>query len=180
MDSGYFNLSFQEGIQICSLLLALLTSVFVVKTFKRNRKQELENHLFKIKIEALSNLTYEMDNFFNILNRSIVQYSLIEKIENEVERHEQLLKLSLNTDEQLYKCHAMIAKYSVFFSKQSTQKLLDFSSNITGEIEENGSQENILMDYYQEQQRLADVAQTFLRQELKLETLNTSLHLRYK
>jgi len=177
-----FNLTNTETIQICSVLLALTTCIYAIKTFIRNRKQELENHLFKIKIEALSNLAYEMDNFFITLNRSIVKYSLIEKIQDEQKRHSDLLQLSLETDEQLYKCHSMIAKYSVFFTNDSNQKLLDFSSNILGDIEQNVTEEenDYLIEYYRNQQVLADKAYSTLREELKLEKLHSSLHLRYK
>ena len=175
----YFN--FTEIIQLSSLLLALLTSVFAIKAFIRNRKQELENHLFKIKIEALSNLTYEMDNFFIILNRSIVKLSILEDIRNTEEKKKQLLELSLETDEQLYKCHSMIAKYSVFFSSNSTDELLKFSSNIIGNLEtDNSNEKDILEQYYQEQLNLADNASNVLREELKLNKLHKSLHLRYR
>ena len=177
-----FNLTNIETIQICSVLLALTTCIYAIKTFIRNKKQELENHLFKIKIEALSNLAYEMDNFFITLNRSIVKFSIIEKIQDEEKKHNDLLQLSLDTDEQLYKCHSMIAKYSVFFTNNSNQKLLEFSSNIIGDIDQNDeSEENdFLIKYYQSQQVLADKAYSTLREELKLEKLHYSLHLRYK
>lgn len=182
MNKLYFNLTNIETIQIFSVLLALTTCVFFIKTFIRNRKQELENHLFRIKIEALSNLAYEIDNFFITLNRSIVKLSLIEKIQDEEKKHNDLIELSLDTDEQLYKCHSMIAKYSVFFSNNSNQELLEFSSNIIGDIDENcsGEDNDFLKKYYKSQQVLADKAYSTLRAELKLEKLNYSLHLRYK
>jgi hypothetical protein len=123
-----------------------------------------------------------MDNFFITLNRSIVKYSLIEKIQDEGKKHSELLQLSLDTDEQLYKCHSMIAKYSVFFTNESNQKLLEFSSNILGDIDENNAEEenDFLIEYYRSQQVLADNAYSKLREELKLEKLHSSLHLRYK
>jgi hypothetical protein len=182
MHKLYFNLTNTETIQICSVLLALTTCIYAIKSFIRNRKQELENHLFKIKIEALSNLAYEMDNFFITLNRSIVKFSLIEKIQDEEKKHNELLELSLDTDEQLYKCHSMIAKYSVFFTNVSNQKLLEFSSNILGNIDhdEVNEENDFLIEYYRSQQILADKAYSTLREELKLEKLHSSLHLRYK
>ena len=181
MSNPYFNLSFPELLQTGTLSLALVTSIYAIKTFIRNKKLELENHLFKIKIEALSNLTYELDSFFITLNRSIVRMSIIDKIKNLEEKQSKILELSLETDEQLYKCHSMIAKYSVFFSNDSTQKLLDFSSNILGDIEITTENEShALNDYYQNQLKLADIASNALRQELKLDKLHNSLYLRYK
>lgn len=181
MNSLCCNLTFIEIFQFCSIFLAFTTCIYAIKTFIRNRKQELENHLFKIKIEALSNLTFEMDNFFIILNRTIVKLSLINKINNLEERYSKTMELSLETDEQLYKCHSMIAKYSVFFSNKSIQSLLNFSSNIIGQFEnEDNEQDDILISYYQNQLKFADIANNTLREELKLEKLHNSLHLRYK
>src|SRR4051794_24655797 len=96
-----------EYVQIGTFVLAILATTISLKTFSRNKKLELENHLFRIKLEAFSNIAFEMDNFFIILNRAIVKVHQIPREQLDSMGNE-LYKLSFDIDEQIYKCHSLI------------------------------------------------------------------------
>ena len=170
-----------EFVQIGTFLLAILATTISLKTFSRNRKLELENHLFKIKLEAFSNIAFEIDNFFIILNRAIVRIHQIPKEPSDNLGNE-LNNLSFDIDEQIYKCHSLIVKYSIYFSVRSIERLLAFTDNLLGDVA-NASNEGFNMmkwidDYYSNQVTLSNSAIEELRSEMQLEKLHNSLYRR--
>jgi hypothetical protein len=167
-----------EGVQLGTFLIAILATAVSLKAFRRNKKQELENQLFKIKLEAFASIAFEIDNFFICLNRAIVK---LRGLTADQEDHDELQKLSLDIDEQIYKCHSLIVKNSVYFSANSTQKLLEFTDNLLGDVSEdlaNSSVAKWIDDYYAKQTTIANQAIDALRTDLHLESLHYSLYKR--
>lgn len=167
-----------EVTQIGTLTIAAFTSFLALRTFSRSKKQELENQLFKIKLEAVSNITCEIDNFFICLNRCMVKLDEISETVPD-ETTVKLKSLSLEIDEQIYKCHTIIVKNSVYFSQKSMDALLSFTNNFLGSdstIENtNVSIHDWLETYSSKQADLSDNAIRLLRDELRLEQLHHSL-----
>jgi mannitol-specific phosphotransferase system IIBC component len=165
-----------EITQIGTLTLATIAGYLSLTTFRRNKKQELENHLFKIKLEAFSNIAYEIDNFFIALNRAIVKFKTL----SEEQKVEELKALSIQIDEQIYKCHSLIVKYSVYFSQQAIENLLLFTDRLLGDDEQANEMLEWINNYYSQQLDVSNTAIEQLREDLQLERLHHSLYTRIK
>lgn len=163
-----------EVTQIGTLALATIAGYLSIRTFRRNKKQELENHLFKIKLEAFSIIAFEIDNFFIVLNRAIVK---LQRLSDE-QKAEELNSLSFDIDEQIYKCHSLIVKYSVYFSQLAIENLLLFTDNLIGEDEQTDDLIDWLNNYYSQQLLISNKAIDQLREDLRLEKLHHSLYTR--
>jgi hypothetical protein len=165
-----------EITQIGTFALATVAGFLSLRTFRRNKKQELENHLFKIKLEAFSNIAFEIDNFFIVLNRAIVKFKAL----SEERGIDELKILSFEIDEQIYKCHSLIVKYSVYFSQRGIGNLLVFTDNLLGDDEQAEDLLGWLNNYYSQQVEISNKAIEQLRDDLQLEKLHHSLYGRIK
>ena len=169
-----------EIVQIGSLVLLSVTFLLSFLTYRRNKKMELQNHLYKIKLEAFANIIYEIEQFSNKADKMIV---ILKKISghNQIGLTPEVLdKMADDIDEEMYKCSANILKNSVYFSTTSTELLSTFAGNIFGNLNVNpdSKEENDLEmfdKYYTNQLDLANEAVEKLRNELGLESLNKSL-----
>lgn len=112
-------MTISEVTQIGTLIIASAAGYVSIRTFQRTKKQEFENQLFKIKLEAFSNLVFEIDKFFIVLDKSLVQLRHIKSEHSAEKTSEKLMNLSSHVDDQMYLCHSLIVKYSVYFSENS-------------------------------------------------------------
>ncbi len=173
-----------DYVQIGTLIIGIVTAWVLIQTFRRDRKHELGNQLYKTKLEALSNLSFELNNFFNLLDYCIVQLEILEDTHEEELIRKKIIEMSLFMDKGIQNCQSEILRYIVFFPDKSTENLLDFSSNLEGKIEwdetEFASLSEIIEKYYQEQLKRADKAIEDLRKELQLDKIHKSLFRRLK
>lgn len=49
-----------EIVQVGSMVLLTVTLLITVLTYRRNKKGELQNHIYKNKLEAFANIVYEI------------------------------------------------------------------------------------------------------------------------
>jgi len=177
-------MTISEYTQIFALPFVSISALLAIRTFNRNKKQELENHLYKIRLDALSNIAFELDNFFIILSRGIIQLQIISTNSIQSDVSNKLEELSSNVDEQIFKCHSMIVKYSVYFTEESTQNLLNFTNNLLGETENDGDSLQTILEwankYYDSQLILSNKSIDALREELHLEKIHSTLYKRLK
>jgi hypothetical protein len=172
-----------EFSQLGTICIASLTGYIAIRTFRRSKRQEFENQLYKIRLEALSNIAFEMDNFFIALSRGVVQLELISKNNNPKETAKNLEDLSLKIDDEIYKCHSLIVKYSVYFTEKSNEKLLIFTNNLLGKLDSATKSENTLEwvnQYYDQQLIYSNQAIESLRNELQLKNVHSTLYTRLK
>ena len=181
-ESTFFMIT--DYVQIGTLIIGIVTAWVLIQTFRRDRKHELGNQLYKTKLEALSNLSFELNNFFNLLDYCIMQLEILEDTHEEELIRKKIIEMSLFMDKGIQNCQSEILRYIVFFPDKSTENLLDFSSNLEGKIEWDASDFDSLTDiiekYYQAQLTRADKAIEDLRAELQLNKLHTSLFKRLK
>ena len=173
-----------DYVQIGTLVIGIITAWILIQTFRRNRKHELENQLYRTRLDALSNIAFEINNFFNILDEATVQLELFEENQDEKIVKEKIIELSLHMDMVINKCQSQIIKYSVYFTDESTKSLLDFSGNLEGKVELDDSDlvgvGDRIETYYEQQLGRADMAIAELRNELQLDKLHSSLFNRLK
>jgi len=174
-----------ETLQIATFTIAAISSVIAILAFRRNKKNELENQLFKIKLEAFANLVFEIDRFSTVVSQAL---HLVIKLaqENNIEQSKgKLFVLADEIGEHVFACNSLIIKYSVYFSADSTTLLTEFSNNILGNSKSNTDANLLLLldeldSYYTKQLDLANKAVDKIRDELGLEKLNSSLYKRVK
>jgi len=173
-----------ELVQIGTLILGIATAWVLIQTFRRDRKHELENQLYKTRLDALSNIAFEINNFFNLLDEAIVQLELLEDNPDEQHVRRKIIELSLYMDRGINKSQSEVIKNSVYFTDDSTKNLFDFSSNLDGKVEWDDNELETVIDrideYYDEQLVRADKAVADLRSELQLDKLHSSLFKRLK
>ena len=172
-----------ETLQIATFAIAAISSVLAILGFRRNKKIELQNQLFKIKLEAFANLVFEIDRFSTVVSQALhLAIKLAQQKSIELSK-EKLFALADEIDEHLFACNSLIIKNSVYFSAESTTLLMEFSSNILGNLKENTDPNLLLLldeldTYYTKQLELANKAVAKIRDELGLEKLNSALYKR--
>lgn len=173
-----------DYVQIGTLLIGIVTAWVLILTFRRDRKHELENQLYKTRLDALSNIAFEINNFFNLLDEAIVQLELLDDNPDKQHVKRKIIELSLYMDRGINKCQSEVIKNSVYFTDDSTKNLFDFSSNLIGKVEWDDNELETVSDridkYYYQQLVRADKAIADLRNELQLDKLHSSLFKRLK
>ncbi|MEO8148548.1 MAG: hypothetical protein ABI723_12960 [Bacteroidia bacterium] len=175
-----------ETIQISMLLLAVISTTIAIGSYRRNKKIELENHLYKIKLEALSNIVFEIDKMFKSLDKALDRISDIDESARRLVIEDKLFGILIQADAHVIECDSLMVKYSVYFPTKSTDALYNFSMNlISHEINFDktlsiASLEKVLDKYYAKQLANAEIAVDLLRTDLHLEKLNQSLYKRVK
>lgn len=173
-----------DYVQIGTLLIGIATAWLLILTFRRDRKYELENQLYKTRLDALSNIAFEINNFFNLLDEAIVQLELLEENSNQEFVKEKIIELSLYMDKEINKCQSELIRHSVYFTDEASKSLLEFTNNLDGKValdDESPDSVSVRIEKYYDQQLVrADKAITELRNELQLDKLHSSLFQRLK
>lgn len=172
-----------ETLQIATFAVAAISSTIAILSFRRNKKIELQNQLFKIKLEAFANIIFEIDRFSTVINQALHLVIKLAEQKNIEQSKERFFALADEIDEHLFACNSLIIKNSVYFSAESTTLLMEFSNNILGNSKLNTDPNLLLLideldAYYSKQLDLANNAVDKIRVELGLEKLNSSLYKR--
>ncbi len=155
---------------LCSVIIALIT----VLNFKRNRKIEIENVVYKYKIEGYFILVDKLAELIDIINKAI------ESIENRDFSKEDSNKSADEVDlkaEQLFNC---ALKYSLLFPQRIITLLDDIHALVNADPP-NKFQESIedaLKIIYEHLQKLSnniDALYDEMRKDLGSQQLNKSL-----
>lgn len=174
-------MSVTEIVQVISLVLLTITLFLTILTYRRNKKIELQNQLYKIKLEAFANIVFEIEQFSTKAIKALHYIIKLGKQNQLDSAKAKLFEMADEMDEELYKCNAIIIKNSVYFSASSTEILLKFANNIFGNEKDN-KDENLKLffdefeKYYTSQINTANEAVEKVREELGLEKLNKSLY----
>lgn len=166
-----------EIVQIGSIVLLTVTLWITILTYRRNKKMELQNQLYKIKLEAFANIVYEIEQFSNKADKMIrIIQEMADRNQRDLSRSK-IFEMADDIDEELYRCNAIIIKNSVYFSPDSSELLTKFAGNIFGKTHFQTSKnwELYFDEYYTNQLDLANQAVEKIRKELELESLNKSL-----
>ena len=172
-----------ETLQIATFAIAVISSTIAILSFRRNKKIELQNQLFKIKLEAFANIIFEIDRFSTVISQALHLVIKLAEQKNIEQSKEKFFALADQIDEHLFACNSLIIKNSVYFSAESTTLLMEFSNNILGNSKPNTHANLLLLIdelnvYYSNQLDLANKAVDNIRVELGLEKLNSSLYKR--
>lgn len=165
-------------IQIIGLFVAVITIVLAILEFRRNKRIELQNIVYKFKLDCFSNLVGKLDEILDL-------YSLlINEIEDVIESGYKELSEEVNEiqkkSEKIISQHCTeIMKYSVAFPEKIVNECAAFINNQYGEYDQS---ENINIElknfrkFYTEQLNHADVIYKLVREDLGLEKVNKRLY----
>ena len=156
----------------CITLIFVGTSTFLaIRIYYRNKKIELENSLFKLRLDAIGNIQMEIVIFFQYLDRMKVYLNnpeyLVDKNLNE---------MSFQIDDQVYKCQSSIMRYAAYFSNETSEMLQRFAGNFLdhydGVFEDLSSK---LTGYEEFLLKDADAVVDLLRKEAGIDQIHESL-----
>ena len=174
--------------------ISLLAAIFSILTYKRNRRLDNENYLYKAKYESYSTILREMSKLLNSLQDYVVEFrvflvrsrdgglsddELIE-IENDIE------KLADNVDELIFAFDDTIISNSLVIPKELLSKLEQFSEKlIASDLPETDDEKaNTLLlkldKHVSELITSANAISDMLRSDMNIEELNMSLYRRIK
>jgi len=172
-------LKLSEILQLGTFVVTCITAVTILLTYRRNKKIELENHLFKLKIGAYSDIIYEIEKLFSKM-RVMIYY--LEKSTNNCSDDSDLDSIATEVDELVRNCDLIIIKNSIYFSVKTIENLGDFSKRLYGSIYSGLTFEEILVnlkEYFDSQLLVANEANSKMRDDLKIDQLTESLFKRY-
>lgn len=159
-----------------TLIIVAISTGLAIRIYYRNKRVELENSLFKSRLEAMGNIQMEMVVFFQHLDRMKLLMAHPEYFKGK-DKNEEAFKV----DDQLYKCQASIMKYSVYFTSPTNEKLNLFVENFLGEFKgDEREQIKTLEDFENAQLRYSEQALKALRKESGLDEIHDSLLRRFK
>jgi hypothetical protein len=117
-------MSTDEIVKTLTLLCVGVSTSLAVIIYFRNKKMELENSLFKSRLEAIGSIQMELTIFLQQIDKTKVILKNLERYNDN-----KLYDLSLEFDDKIYKCEASIVKYAVYFSDDTAGKLIRFAQN---------------------------------------------------
>jgi hypothetical protein len=163
-------------------LIAIATSVgvFVIGmlSYKRNRRLDNENHLYKMKIDKyhevlrqISSILKEVDTALDLAHTCKFEES--DKVEEELE------DIALKLDEQIHEFNLFTSSNSLLFPSriiEIMEALVDELMEVNIEFEDLEEGEKITDKCY----KLSEDIQVAMRKDLNIETLNIALFKRIK
>lgn len=159
-----------------TLIIVAISTGLAIRVYYRNKRMELENSLFKLRLEAIGNIQMQMVKFFQTVDRMKLLMKHPEYLKGK-----DLNAEASKVDDELYECQSLISKYSVYFTTSSTKKLNLFVENFLGEFK-GSEKEQIkgLEDFENAQIKYSEQALDALRNESGLDDIHVSLMKRFK
>src|SRR5438045_862994 len=93
-----------------TFLLVAVSTGLAIRIYYQNKRVELENSLFKSRLDAIGNIQMEMAIFFQHLDRMKLLVGHPEYLKGK-----NLDEEGFKADDLLYRCQASIVKYSAYF-----------------------------------------------------------------
>jgi hypothetical protein len=165
------NLIWDTIIKCITLIFVGASTFLAIRIYYRNKKIELENSLFKLRLEAIGNIQMEAIIFFQHLDRMQVYLDNPEYLVDK-----DLTEMSFQIDDQVYKCQSSIIKYAAYFSSETSEMLGRFTGNFLdhydGVLEDLSSK---LTGYKEFLLKDADAVVNLLRREAGIDQIHESL-----
>jgi hypothetical protein len=168
-------------------IISVVAAVFSILTFKRNRRLENENHLYRIKMDSYAKVLGEITTFLNRLQdylKQFKEYGSTPLVSTTTKN--ELNDLAKNVDGLIFAFDESVTKNSLVISQDVLSKLNLFSLKLFGtEIPEVNlsKQEHIvekLDNYVAEIIIDANDINELMRRDLNIDELNLSLYRRIK
>lgn len=174
--------------------ISLIAAIFSILTYKRNRRLENENYIYKTKYESYATILGEMNKLINGLQDYIFEFQdyLHQRDKSELSNDEldelddEIDELSDKVDELIYAFDDTIISNSLVIPKDVLDKLERFSeklldSELPESIDENYNDLLQKLDkHISELIHDANTISGMLRSDLNIEELNLSLYRRIK
>ncbi|HMJ47840.1 MAG TPA: hypothetical protein VK498_10950 [Ferruginibacter sp.] len=169
-------LTFEIFYQSVIAVGVIASNIIAIGVYKRNKKIELENSLFKLRLEAIGHIQMEVVTYFHVLDK-------LKVIINNPEEYgyPKYKEIATDLDNQIYKCQASIIKYSAYFSPEATDKLDVFAEKFLDDFA--GSPEEQMANFKEheaQQIKNATDAVKLLKKESGLDQIHNSLMNRFR
>ena len=168
-------------------IISVVAAVFSILTYKRNRRLENENHLYRIKMDSYAKVLGEITTFLNRLQDYVKQFKEYGSTPLEsTSRDDEINRLAKNVDDLVFAFDESVTKNSLVISQDVLSKLNSFSLKLFGtEIPEarQSKQKQIveeLDNYVAEIIIDANDINELMRRDLNIDELNLSLYRRIK
>lgn len=168
-------------------IISVVAAVFSILTYKRNRRLENENHLYRIKMDSYAKVLGEITTFLNRLQDYVRQFKEYGSTTLELtSKDDELNNLAKNIDDLIFAFDESVTKNSLVFSQDVLIKLNSFSLKLFGtEIPEARQSKQVqivesLDNYVAEIIIDANDINELMRRDLNIDELNLSLYRRIK
>lgn len=165
-------------LQVAGLGIAIVTIILAILEFRRNKRIELQNIVYKFKLDCFSNLVGKFDEILDLYNQLIVRLEdLAENGNNEIP--DNLVAFEDQSEIIIGKHCTEIMKYSVAFPEVIVNECADFINNQYGSYEASDDlqeQLRIANEFYHSQLNHADLVYKLIREDLGLEKINQRLY----
>lgn len=174
--------------------ISLIAAIFSILTYKRNRRFENENYIYKTKYECYATILVEMNKLINGLQNYIIKFKSYLKQKNKLgisddqkdKLDDEIDDLADKVDELIYAFDDIIISNSLVIPKKVLNKLELFSekmldSELPESVDDNYN--NLLQKLDIQISELindANLISVMLRSDLNIEELNMSLYRRIK
>lgn len=164
-----------------------IAAIFAILTYRRNRRLDNENHLYRIKIEAYSRILSEITVLLNRLQDYVKHFKNNFGDPNlPIEREYEISSMATEVDNLIFSFDESVTKNSLVVSKDIVSKLSQFSLKLFSEqvpdfnIKTTDNTIEILDDFIADIILAANEINESMRKDLSIDELNLSLYRRIK
>ena len=168
-------------------IISVVAAVFSILTYKRNRRIENENHLYRMKMDIYAKVLSEITTFLNRLQDYVRQFKEYGKTTLELtSKIEELNSLAKNVDDLIFTFDESVTKNSLVISQGVLIQLNSFSLKLFGtEIPKAHQSKQVQIvesidNYVAEIIIDANDINELMRRDLNIDELNLSLYRRIK
>jgi hypothetical protein len=173
-----------EYLMIGGFSIGCISAFIAVLTYMRTKRQEFENRLYHLKLDALANCTYYMEQYF-IQMESSIHYS--KKLNQGKEKFDRryVQDLNIGLEKSTFEVYSQVLKQTVYFQKDVIAAAKDFVHNAFFDFTDDLPTDNntcikIMEDHYQEQIVLGNKLNDLMRNSMHLDKIDQSLFKRSK
>ena len=182
------NWNLQTFISISSILVPSITVLFAILTFRRNRRIENENYIYKSKVEAYTIILKDLTALISQLQKYYFELKAIIKRNNEQDKEDadRLYEISDHVDDLIFKFDDTITSNSLLIPEKVLEKIENLSIKLLGIYPPEGEEENIenliteFNSIIDEANHEANIIYEAMREDLNSDDLNRTLFTRIK
>ncbi len=171
-------MDYKDILSLAAIVISVGTFAITFLVFRRNRKFENENHLYKIKMEKYHEIMVKISDILLSFDSKLDIADFAMKNPTK-ENAEEVLDLADDIDEEVVSFSFYVSSHTLVFPEKIVQMLEDLIDYLTdGNVEEGETtkQSGILENCY----TLADKIHEAMRKDLHIDALNISLFNRIK
>jgi hypothetical protein len=177
-------MNISEYFAMGTFAIGTIGAAMVVLTYRRAKRQELENQLYRLKLDALANCTYYMEKYL-IEFEATVYY--LKKLASGKEKFDKdyLDRHTAGLEKTTYESCSQVLMHTVYFRSDVIVAAKDFVHNVLFDFpdvlpDDNEECIDLMDSHYKEQIHRGNKVNDLMRASLNLERIDQSLFKRGK